>query len=65
MPGKNGREVFEEMRKEKPGLKVLFTSGYSADIFRQWELNESGFDFVSKPVPPVELLQKIRGLLDE
>jgi len=65
MPGKNGREVYEEMRKEKTGLKVLFTSGYSTDIFQQWELDESGLDFISKPVLPVELLQKIRALLDE
>src|SRR6185369_11813748 len=52
MPGKNGREAYEEMRKRSPSLKVLFTSGYSADIFQQGEFEGAGFDFVSKPVLP-------------
>ena len=64
MPGKNGREAFHEMRTRVPGLKALFTSGYSADIF-QSELDGSGFAFISKPAQPAELLQKIRQLLDE
>ncbi|HNX58375.1 MAG TPA: PAS domain S-box protein, partial [Spirochaetota bacterium] len=32
MPQKNGKEVFEEARRIKPGIKVLFTSGYPADL---------------------------------
>lgn len=64
MPGKNGREVYEEMRKTTPDLKAIFTSGYSADIFAQWELDGDGIAFISKPVLPVELLNKIRDVLD-
>jgi len=65
MPGKNGRDAYEEMRKKSPGLKVLFTSGYSADIFQRGKLDESNIAFISKPVLPAELLQKIRQLLDD
>ena len=65
MPGRNGREVYEEMRKRSPGVKALFTSGYSADIFQQGEFGESGYAFISKPVLPTGLLHKIRHLLDE
>jgi two-component system, cell cycle sensor histidine kinase and response regulator CckA len=65
MPGKNGREAYEEMRKKVPGLKALFTSGYSADIFQCNEFNESNFAFISKPSLPTELSQKIRQMLDE
>ena len=65
MPGKNGREVCEEMRKSAPGLKALFTSGYAADIFQLGEFDESDFAFISKPALPAELLRKIRQLLDE
>jgi PAS domain S-box-containing protein len=65
MPRKNGREAYEEMRKRSPGLKALFTSGYSADIFQQGELDESSYAFISKPVLPAELLHKIRHMLDE
>jgi CheY-like chemotaxis protein len=65
MPGMNGRETYEEMRKRAPDLKVLFTSGYSADIFQKSELYEANFAFISKPTLPAELLLKIRHLLDE
>jgi PAS domain S-box-containing protein len=64
MPRKNGREVYEAMKKSSPGLKVLFTSGYSADIFQQ-EGCEAAYPLISKPVMPTELLQKIRDILDE
>jgi len=64
MPKMNGREVFEEIRKVRPEIKVLFTSGYTGDI-----LNGKGdlgreFDFVAKPIPPEELLTKVREVLD-
>ena len=65
MPRMNGREAYEEMESKRPGLKVLFTSGYSADIFQRGEFDASGFAFISKPVLPAELLRKIRQLLDE
>jgi len=65
MPGKNGRDAYEEMRKRSPGLKALFTSGYSADIFQRGKLDELNFAFISKPALPTELLHKIRQLLDE
>jgi PAS domain S-box-containing protein len=65
MPGKNGREVYEEMKNTAPGLKVIFTSGYSADIFQQWELCDADYAFISKPAPPAELLHKIRDVLDD
>jgi CheY-like chemotaxis protein len=65
MPRMNGREAYEEMESKRPGLKVLFTSGYSADIFQREEFDASGFAFISKPVLPAELLRKIRQLLDE
>lgn len=64
MPKMNGREVFEEIRKIRPDMRVLFTSGYTGDI-----LNGSGkigaeFDFVAKPLPPEEFMDKVREILD-
>ena len=64
MPGKNGREVFEEMTRLAPELRVIFTSGYSSDIFQQWESGDADVAFISKPAPPVELLKKVRAILD-
>jgi len=64
MPKMNGREVFEEIRKVRPEIKVLFTSGYTGDILNgKGELGRE-FDFVAKPIPPEELLTKVREVLD-
>jgi len=62
MPRKNGREVYEEIMKIDPNLKVLFTSGYAADIFS--DLQKSEFDFIAKPILPTMLLNKVRRVLD-
>lgn len=35
MPKKNGREAYEEIRKIRPDIRVLFTSGYPADIIHE------------------------------
>ncbi len=64
MPKMNGKEVFEKIRKVRPDMRVLFTSGYTGDI-----LNGSGkigaeFDFVAKPLPPEEFMDKVREILD-
>jgi PAS domain S-box-containing protein len=63
MPKMNGREAFEEMKRLRPGLKVIFTSGYTADIITQKGLLDQGAAFITKPLNPVELLKKIREVL--
>ncbi len=64
MPGKNGREVYEEVRKIKPGVKVLFTSGYTAESIHRKGMLGEGMDFIVKPVSPRNLLKKVRTILD-
>ena len=63
MPKKNGREVYEEIKKINPGVKVLFTSGYPADHING--IIEKGIEFVLKPISPIKLLVKIREILDK
>ncbi len=65
MPRKNGREAYSEIAKEAPGVKVIFTSGYTEDIIDKKLLGKRGLHFVSKPVTPKELLRKVREVLDE
>jgi PAS domain S-box-containing protein len=65
MPKKNGKEVYEEIRKVKPDIKVIFVSGYSADIMHKKGLLEIGLNFISKPVSPDELFTKLRNVLDK
>lgn len=65
MPGKNGKEVYNKASGIRPDLKVLFTSGYTADIITRKGLIEEGVPFISKPVSPTILLKKVREVLDK
>ncbi len=64
MPRKNGREVYEEALRIRPGIKTLFISGYAGDVFNKDVSPDAGLNFISKPAPPMELLKKIRETLD-
>jgi PAS domain S-box-containing protein len=65
MPKKNGKEVYAEIKKVKSDMKVIFVSGYSADIIHKKGMLEVGLNFISKPVSPDELLIKVRNVLDK
>jgi DNA-binding response OmpR family regulator len=64
MPRKNGKEVYDHIRKIKPGIKVLFSSGYNLDIIHKKGILAEGLDFLVKPVSPIELLKTVREILD-
>ena len=60
----NGRELAEQLWAEQPSLKVVFTSGYSADVIgKDWVLRH-GFNYVQKPYQPRQLAAAIRECLD-
>lgn len=65
MPGGlNGRELARQLRGERPGLKVIYSSGYSPEIAGK-EINlQSGEAFIQKPLGSEELLKTIRCCLD-
>jgi signal transduction histidine kinase len=65
MPKKNGKETYEQIRLVKPGIKVLFLSGYEADILNKKGVIDKGLEFILKPVSPDRLLNKIREILDK
>ena len=64
MPGMNGKEAYEEIKKLKPDIKVIFMSGYNADVIHKRGMLEVGLNFISKPIAPGELLKKVREILD-
>lgn len=64
MPVMSGKAVYEEAKKIKPGIKALFSSGYTADFIHRQRILEEGLNIISKPVPPHELLEKIREALE-
>lgn len=64
MPRMNGREVYDQIRKIRPGAKALFTSGYTGDILGGAAGIDQEFDFLAKPLSPDVLLAKVREILD-
>jgi CheY-like chemotaxis protein len=64
MPKKNGKEVYDEIKKISPDIKAIFISGYSADIIHNKGILEEGLDFLSKPILQEILLNKVREVLD-
>jgi signal transduction histidine kinase len=63
MPRMSGTELAEEVLTEKPGLKVLFMSGYTADEAPGVDGPAARWDFVHKPFTPAELTAKVREVL--
>jgi PAS domain S-box-containing protein len=64
MPGMNGKELKERLDAKYPGIKVLFMSGYPADIVAHRGVLEEGVEFLQKPFTPVMLAKKIREVLN-
>ena len=64
MPGFNGRELYFRLARHNPDLKVLFMSGYADEAFTADESARLSSSFIQKPFAPVDLLAKVRRLLD-
>lgn len=64
MPGMSGRELVDQIRRLRPGTKVLFMSGYTDDALGHNGVLESGTAFVEKPFTIDGLLRKVREVLD-
>jgi PAS domain S-box-containing protein len=66
MPGgMNGKELAVQLLKEKPELKVIYASGYSAEVAGNDFPLEEGVNFLSKPFPALKLATTIRNILDK
>ena len=63
MPGMNGKELSERLKRLRPNLKVLFISGYPADVIAHRGVLDAGVAFLNKPFSPEELAQKVREVL--
>ena len=66
MPGgMMGTDVAAELRRVNPGLKVIFTTGYSPGIVGTAHSLEEGVNFLPKPYSPTQLAGIVRQCLDK
>jgi PAS domain S-box-containing protein len=65
MPGgMTGRELGEQLQSQKPGLKIIYTSGYSAELIGK-DLGRDATTFLAKPYRPQQLALIVRQCLDK
>jgi len=64
LPGSGGRALAERAVEARPGLRVLFMSGYTDDIVLQHQLVHRHMPFVQKPFTPESLGRGVRQVLD-
>ncbi len=64
MPGKSGKEAFDEIARVDPLVKAIFVSGYTGDVVIDKGIQSEGIDFLQKPISVRALLAKVREVLD-
>jgi FixJ family two-component response regulator len=65
MPGMSGLELADRLAKKKPGIHVLFISGYTEDVMERRGSLRPGEAFLAKPFTHDSLARKVRELLDQ
>jgi two-component system, cell cycle sensor histidine kinase and response regulator CckA len=63
LPGVSGPVLVEQLLSKRPGMKVLFMSGYTADRIPD-KVSQEGFNFIQKPFSPAALAGIVRDVLD-
>jgi PAS domain S-box-containing protein len=65
MPRCNGLELMEQVRRQRPGIRYLFMSGYAnEELIRRGGVNGDDGGFLQKPFTPADLAREVRAVLD-
>jgi PAS domain S-box-containing protein len=65
LPAMGGKELARRLREARPGLKILFMSGYAEEQVVHQGVVERDVAFLAKPFTPAALSEKVRGVLDQ
>jgi DNA-binding response OmpR family regulator len=63
LPGMNGRQMTEASRSARPGLKVLFMTGYAENAALASGFLEPGMEMITKPFAMDALARRIADML--
>ena len=63
MPEMNGRDLSERLMTQRPGLRCLYLSGYTADVIGPHGMLDPGVNFLPKPISLQSLSAKLREVL--
>jgi CheY-like chemotaxis protein len=64
MPGMSGRSLAQAIRHARPGIRVLYVSGYSDDMLGQQGVLDPDIHLLAKPFTPETLADRVREVLD-
>jgi FixJ family two-component response regulator len=65
MPGLGGKELARRVKETRPGLKILYMSGYADDVVAHSGIVAEGTVLIQKPFTKRTLLTRVRHSLDE
>jgi PAS domain S-box-containing protein len=64
MPNKSGSAAYEEVIRMRPNIRAIFMTGYPVDMYKNDKFKYEGCTLLMKPIFVVELIRKIRELLN-
>ena len=65
MPEMNGKDLCEKILEYSSDIRILFMSGYTADVISQHSILEDSINFIQKPFKFEELITKVKSVLSE
>jgi DNA-binding NarL/FixJ family response regulator len=63
--GVSGLELADKLRGEKPGLKIIISSGYSTEISMQGVPADAGYVYLPKPSPSATIAATVRECMEK
>jgi YesN/AraC family two-component response regulator len=64
MPEMNGRDLAGQIVHLYPDIRLLFMSGYTANVIAHQGILDDGVAFIQKPFSMADMTEKVRGVLD-